>query len=122
MNYDPKLRECMAEIEETLKKFECGGFICLSSKTHGEFKMCIETPSWSNVRFIKGDKGIHIKLYTKSDHARTEATVAMLAQFRDMAAMLFKQTDQIMEQIQHHAVVEHVPFGGGINNDDRDEL
>lgn len=119
MTYDPKLRECMAEIEGVLKKFDCGGFFSLNSKTHGEFKMCVETPSWSNIRFLKESTAVHVKLHAKTDHANTEATVAMLANMRDLSAGVFRQTEEIMRQIETQVKVVHVPFGGRITNEDR---
>lgn len=43
--FDPQLRKCMAEIEASMKKYKCGGFVTLSSQTHTEFKLHL--PEWS---------------------------------------------------------------------------
>jgi hypothetical protein len=117
--YDSKLREALAEIEQTLKKFDIAAFVTLHSRTHSEFKFCIEAPTWSNVRFIKDGEAIHLKLHTKSDHAKTEDTVAMLYSIKDLCALGFQMMDKLSTRIEQDAKVEHVSFGGGINNDDR---
>ena len=119
-SYDPKLREAMTEIEEVLKKHDIGGFIALASPSHTEFKVAIDVPTWSVVRYIKDGEAVHIKLYTKSRHADTEATVHMIASIRDLCVLAFGQTEQIMNKIEEQVKVVHVPFGGkGITNDDR---
>lgn len=119
-SYDANLRQAMSEIEEILKKHDIGAFVSLHSRSHGEFKMCIETPTWSNARFVKNGDAVHIKLYMKSEHKKTEDTVAMLASMKDMAAMCFAHANQIMDTVEYHAKVEHIPFGkGGITNEDR---
>lgn len=120
-SYDPNLRECMAEIEEVMKRHDCGGFVSLHSQTHGEFKMIIEAPSWSNVRLVKEGRALHIKLHMKSAKEKTEATVAMLAGMRDLCALAFDQADKIMKTIETHAKVEHLPIAGRITNEDRKE-
>lgn len=117
--YDSKLRDAMAEIEEILKKFDIGAFITLHSRTHSEFKFCIEAPTWSNVRFIKEGEAIHLRLYSKSEHAKTEDTIGMLYSIKDLCAAGYLQMDKLSTRIEQDAKVEHVAFGGGINNDDR---
>lgn len=117
-NFDPKLRVVIKEIENTLRKHDIGGFVALDSGTHGEFKFFIETPSWSNARFIQDGKAMHIKLHAKSDHKKTEMTVGMLMNIRDMAAVAFKGADSIIEQIKNHIEIDHEPLKG-LNNDDR---
>ena len=118
-SYDQKLRDAMSEIEEVLRKYDCGALISLHSKSHSEFRLFIETPTWSNVRWIRDGQGVHLKLHSKSDHENTEATVAMLADIKDQCAMWFLNTEKLMEQIKSHVTVVHVPFGGGIKNEDR---
>jgi hypothetical protein len=119
-SYDPKLREAMTEIEEVLKKHDIGGYIALTSKTHSEFRVAIDIPTWSVVRYIRDGEAVHIKLYTASRHADTEATVHMIASIRDQSVLAFGQTEQIMNKIEEQIKVVHVPFGrDGITNDDR---
>lgn len=115
--YDPKLREAISKIEDILEKYDIGGAIVLCSETHSEFKLALDTPSWSNIRLIKGGKGFHVKLYMKSDKKRTEASVGMLYSIRDMSGSFFMQCDQISKQIEQNVIVEHKPFHG-LNNDD----
>jgi hypothetical protein len=115
--YDPALRAAMDDIEKVLKKYDIGGFVSLASRTHGEFKMFIETPSWSNARFMKEGKAIHVRLHSKSDHANTEDTVAMLDNIQKMSALAFQQADGIVKMIEKHVKVERTPMN--ITNEDR---
>lgn len=117
-SYDPKLREAMHEIDEILHKYDIGGFISLCSRTHTEFKMPIDTPTWSNIRYVKNGDAVHIKLHSKSDHKNTEDTVAMLASMRDMAGTCFTNCDAMLDMIEKHVKVTHIR--GEIRNDDRD--
>lgn len=117
--YDPDLRHCMAEIEEVLKKYDCAAFVSLHSRTHGEFKVCVEHMTWSNVRFLREGEAFHLKIYMKSDKENTEATVGAIYSMRDMAAMVFQMTEKMANSIEQQVKVEHVPFGGKISNEDR---
>lgn len=117
--YDENLRLAMDEVSEVLKKRDCGGYVSLFSKSHGEYKLFIEHMTWSNVRFLKDGKTLHVKLHAVSDHENTESTVGMLMGIKDMAALIFQGSEDIIEQMKKHIHIEHTPFGGGINNDDR---
>lgn len=117
-NYDPELRKAMAEIEAVLKKYDCGGFICLQSLTHVEFKFALDTPSWSVLEY-KGDDRANLKLHMKSNPINTEATVAMLANLQDIGSLVFNTGHSFLSQISKVAKVERTPFGGGITNEDR---
>lgn len=116
--YDPKLRDAMDEIKSILQEYDIGGFISLNSKTHGEFKIAIDLPTWSVVKFTEDEKAVRVK-FKKEQKEEAEATIAMIANMRDLSAMLFMQSDQIIAQIEKHVQVDHVPFGGGITNEDR---
>lgn len=118
--YDQKLRDAMREIEGVLKKYDIGGFVTLQSRSHAEFKFLIETPSWSNVRYVKEGAAIHLKIHNKSKPKETEATVGMLYSIRDLCAMGFQQMDVLANRIEQQVKVIHTTFGGGINNDDRE--
>lgn len=119
MSYDPKLRTAMAEIEQVLKNHNIGGFIALNSRTHGEFKVAIDIPDWSIVRYIMDKNAVHLKLYTKSRHRDTEDTVGMIAGIRDLCFLALQQTQHIMDKIEEQVKVIHLPFGDGITNEDR---
>lgn len=119
-NYDPSLREAMAEIEEIMKKHDCGGFVTLQSKSHTEFKLMLDHMSWSMIRWIKDGESMHLKLYSKSSKENTDATVGMLYSIRYLCGMVFMQMDKLANQIEQSVKVEHVPFGPhGITNEDR---
>lgn len=118
--YDPKLREAMTEIDEILKRYDIGAFVTLHSKAHTEFKFKID-PTWSMMRFIKEGEVVHIKLHNATNKENTEASVGMIYSIRDLCGMYFMQCDKLADQIEKHCKVIHVPFGSGINNDDRKE-
>lgn len=119
-SYDQKLRDAMSEVEAVMKKYDIGGFVTLQSESHAEFKLFVDTPTWSTVRWIKDSEALHLKVYMKSSPKESEATVSMLYSIRDLCGMVFMQLDKIGNQVEQSVKVEHVPFGGGIKNDDRD--
>jgi hypothetical protein len=104
-NFDPKLKAAMREIEKILVKYDCGGFVNLASKTHGEFKLI--QPSWSLYRDV-GNKKAHMKLYTKSLLQQTEETLHFLLSTRDTCGMMFMKLDYVYKQLASHAEIEHV--------------
>lgn len=119
-NYDPVLRQAMLEIEQVLKKHDIGGFVALSSKTHAEFKMAYNSPTWSNVRFVDDGEVVHLKFHIESDKENTNSTVAMLCNLRDLCVLGFGETDEIIKHIEKHVEIKHKPFGpNGISNEDR---
>lgn len=115
MSYDPILREAMKEIKDILKKYDIGGYISLSSPTHGEFSLELE-PKWSMIRWMREDAA-HIKLHMKSAPEKTDATVGMIARQQEMCGRTFLMLDEIMNQIKNHAEVESKPLE--ITNEDR---
>jgi hypothetical protein len=118
-NYDPKLRTAMKEIEEILKKYDIGATITLQSEKHAEFKMFVET-SWSLARFIRDGDAFHIKLYN-SRQPQLDWTAGMIYSMRDLSALFFQQTEQIIKKIEEHSKVDHKIFGlKGITNEDRE--
>lgn len=117
--YDPILREAMAEISGIMTKYDIGGMVLLNSVQHGEFKYFLE-PSWSQARIVLEDdgsmKGIHFKL-RKNKMREVNGTAGLLYGIRDMAAQAFMAMDQFSKQLEGTVEVEHnLPE---INNDDR---
>lgn len=111
----------MFEISEVMKRHDIGGFVVLQDQSHTEFKYFIDTPSWSNVRWVKDGEAMHLKIYAKSDKENTESTVGMLYSIRDLCAAGFMQMDRLANQIEQSVKVEHIPFGmNGITNEDRE--
>ena len=45
LNYDPRLKAAMKQIEEIMDLYDIGGFVSLASKSHAEYKLHL--PSWS---------------------------------------------------------------------------
>jgi hypothetical protein len=118
--YDPRLRECLQEIEDLLKFYDAGGFVSIHSKTHGEFKVMIEHMSWSQVKMIGERKAMHIKLHMGTSPENTEATIAMVDDARSIAANFFKFFDKVLEAVKKQADVVTKPIFERINNEDRE--
>lgn len=121
LTYDPKLREAMAEIKEIMKKYDVGGYVALGSKSHYEFAMLIDVPSWSMLRWTTENGQAHLKIYAKSQKENTDATVGLLVNLKDLCALGFGQLQKCEEQLRQVVEIEHTPFGKGISNDDRGE-
>lgn len=120
LNYDPKLREAMAEIKEVMKKHNVGGFLAIGNKTHFEFAVAIDIPTWSTIRFTTENGLAHLKLHTKSRKEDTEATVGLVVNLQDLCALGFQQLDIMKAQIEKHVEIEHTKFGkNGISNEGR---
>lgn len=119
---DPKLRSVMHEIETVLKKHDVGGFVILSNgEGNSEYRLFIDTPSWSTIRFIKDKEGVHFEGHAKSKPVETNKTVNMLWHLRDVTGQNFLVLDQIKDRIKNHMNVEetkgtdfHGPYDDGV--------
>jgi hypothetical protein len=107
---DPKLKEAMAEIMGVLKKHDIAGDIVLVSPTHAEFRTRID-PSWSGA-FFEDSGAVRIRA-KKADlgtqeavNERLENTVHMFTSLRDISAMVFKQSAQILGVLEQQAGIE----------------
>ena len=99
--FDPKLRKAMREIRVVMDKHDIGGFVGLFSQGHAEFLNHIE-PTWSMARYKRDEQGnpIGIRLKVRKKlRERSEATVGMFANMRDLAAMFFGHADGFIKEI-----------------------
>jgi hypothetical protein len=77
--FSPKLKAAMKDIEKLLARYDIGASVCLMDGIgNSEFRLFIDTPSWSTIRFIKDKKGIHFKGYMESMPDETSKTVNMI--------------------------------------------
>lgn len=109
MNYDPKLREAMDEFRALCRKYDIGAYVCFASKTHMEFGLEIDTPSWSHLKRIPN--GIRFKS-PAAEKEKREATVAMAYGFRDMMTNGFATMHKLCEMMQEHLAIEHTSMVG----------
>lgn len=120
LTYDPKLRDAAKEIEDILKKYDICAFFGLTSETHGEFGLQVES-SWSLLEHITNEDGTaHIKIKIRAKQKdKMDSMGSFVYTMRDLAAMFFQQADQMCDMIQSHCLVLHKPLEGRITNDDR---
>jgi hypothetical protein len=59
MQFDPKLKKAMAEIDAILLKYDCAGIIVLHRPGMGEYKYSI-SPSYSSAK-VKNKNTVHFK-------------------------------------------------------------
>lgn len=105
-NKSNELKKAMTEIEEVMRKYDIGGFVSLQDGLgNGEFKMFVDTPTWSMIRFLPKKNpsdglAVHLKLYSKTKKIETERTVNMLFNAQDVLGMMFLCIDEIKAKIQ----------------------
>lgn len=113
--YDPKLKIAMDEIKQILVKHDIAGEIGLVSETHSEYCHHICKPSWSALSFynIGETIGIRLKVQAKTggpeERRKAEATIHMVAQFRDLAVDAFEVYNSIFEMCDVHFDIEVTP-------------
>ena len=112
MAFDPKLRAAMKEIEAVCEKYDCGGIVSLTSKTHGEFRYVL--PKWAGIRLIR-DKGDgkfawHVRVHAKSKPEEANLTMHFIYSTMDVCGNMFMGLQKAREIVENRMKVEHVPF------------
>lgn len=113
MQYDPKLKEAIAEIDAILTKHDIAAQITLCSQTHTEFAH--RFPTWSPL-FISDEHKMRFRSKLAdypSQEAKDEAAgfgVHILASFREMAALHFGTMDKMLEMLSKHMEIEFDPI------------
>lgn len=111
MKYDPKLKEAMAKIEAICNEYDCGGYISLTSKTHGEFRFVF--PEWSAIKeeFNSNGEAISCRLNCKKEEReKAELTAHFIHSNRDIAAAAFTVFNEFVEETNEKWQTEHKPF------------
>lgn len=117
MNYDPKLREAMFEIQQICDKFQIMSFMVLQSKTHGEFKFI--WPEWSSVQ-NEGAEGMRIKHKVGvDDKKKLEQSVGCLMSVERLLGYAFIGVEKLNSELKKRMEIDHNQ--GPINNDQRGE-
>lgn len=109
---DPMLKAAMEEIYAVLNKYDIGGTITLTSKTHSEY--AVHFPDWAIFKFV-GDY-IHI-LCQREDYdtdeeqqAQVLASVHMILQMGDIAERVVYMADTVRKTLEEHGwEIHHEP-------------
>ena len=105
--YDPKVRSVIHEIESVLKKHDVAGAVILANgEGNSEYRLFIDTPTWSTIRFVKDGEGIHMQVYAKSKPIETGKTVNMIVHFKDQLGENFMRVDKIGKMMHQHLNIE----------------
>ena len=115
---DPRLKCAANEISQILRKYDLAAtFFLADGDGHGEWRMAVDFPTWSMIRFVKGGKGIHLKAYTKSKPVETGMTVNAIIILQDMMSRIWLSLDEMVKQVK--SLIEVEESGG--KWEDRDE-
>jgi hypothetical protein len=112
MEYDPKLKEAMAEIKAILSKHDIAGAISLVSETHSEYRL--QFPSWSMAQLT--EKGLRFR-GKAADYPNKEAanealtrSLHVLLQIRDLTAQHQAVMLKILDALEKHVDFDHTPY------------
>lgn len=107
MSDNIRLKAMMKEIESVYRKYDVGGVAVLSDgEGHSEFKIFMDTPSWSGVRFL--GNGVHIKIHMKSEPEKTNKTGNLVVHTQEMLGHMFLGVEKIREAFESHVKIETV--------------
>lgn len=116
MNFDPILKKAALEIQEIMQKYEIGGFVSLTSKTHGEF-VTVLNPPWSVIKQTKENGSINIRVLSRSQDFKSreeqrianDLTAHLVFSQADMALNLLKTLDYLKTKLNEAWNVTHQP-------------
>jgi hypothetical protein len=104
-SFDPILRVANKEIEHILKKYNIGGTVILSSRTHSEY--CFHVPDWSLFQIMKGSNRGVLKIRTE-DMEQLTSTMHFILSTRDICDMMSKMLNDVGRTAGNHINIEHV--------------
>lgn len=114
MNYDPKLKEAMAEMKAVMKKHDIAGALALVSKTHSEY--LYHFPTWSAAQLT--EDGIRFRAKS-SEHQSKEAaqqalieSLHVILQIVDLSTKAVEDMGQLIKQIREVIEFDHTPYKG----------
>lgn len=104
---DPRLAAAMAEVQNVLDKYDIAGAIVLADGLgHAEWRLPLDRPTWSMIRFLKSGKGIHTKAYSKSKPVETDRTINAVINTGDVLARLFMIVNAIDKDYRRKLEIE----------------
>lgn len=112
MSESKRYRECMAEINAVLKKYDMAGAVTVVDQERAMFKYVF--PTWCAIK-LEGDS---VRFRAKradypseaAHHQALELTLHVILQFRDIAAQTFQMCQHLSTQAGKSLDFEHVPF------------
>lgn len=113
MSESKRYRECMAEINGVLKKYDMAGAITVVDKERAMFKYVF--PTWGAIKFEGSDKirlrALRKDYATDAEHMRAlELSAHIIMQFRDIAAQTFSFCQHLADSIGKQLTIEHQPY------------
>lgn len=112
--FDPQLKDCISEMMEIAKKYDCGAFIMLGSKTHGEFDF--QFPSWSVAQFeyLKDSAAKVLRIKAKGKpgdpiHENLEATVGFIFGMIETSEIHIQNMQKIINILKQKLEIERHP-------------
>lgn len=107
--FSPKLKTVMAEMVKVMEKHDVAGLVILADgQGFSEYRLQLfePKPSWSMLRMLPKNRGVHVKSYLASKRPETEATINAVMVMLDTLAGVFNMVDQVREAIQKQVQVE----------------
>ena len=112
MGESKRYRECVAEIEAVLKKYDMAGAITVVDKQRAMFKYV--WPTWSCIRW----EGNAVRFRAKREEFPSvaapqecvEGSVHIIMQMRDIAAQTFQLCEHIQTKLGEVFEIEHKGF------------
>jgi hypothetical protein len=114
MQYSPKLKKAMEEINQILDKHDIGAFVLLSDgEGFSEFRNKID-PSWScmfNHQLPDGSQGVRFKAKGKDEKTKkmVSASVNMLSHFVDQLSLHAAFYTQLQGMLKDKVDIERGP-------------
>lgn len=111
--YDPRLKEAMARIEQICKEFDIGGYFALVSKVGAEFRYAL--PSWTSLQDeIQADGTIAVRLLHTANQPGSLEKAADTAHFlhsiKDCSALSYGYMETFTKETDKAWQTQHVPF------------
>lgn len=115
MQYSPKLKRVIKEIEQILECEDIAANVILHTPGHSEYLYKVNA-SYSAAKHENGTIRIRAKLADfNGDKAAWQAkirdTVNMFTHFADLGGMLLKNTDMLIEMLKKYVEIEYTKGG-----------
>lgn len=103
----PKLKVAVKQIEAILREHDIMGTVVLADgEGHSEWRLFIDTPSWTMIRFLKEGAAVHIKGYGKSKPIETNKTINAIFSILDVTERVFLMADAIRKKMKETMDIE----------------
>jgi hypothetical protein len=107
VKFDPVLKQAMEEIKSVLAKYDIGGHVVLSSKSHGEF--LFHFPTWSKAQW-QGPE-IRFKAKGKDEDGTIASTVFFFQMVHQRCGRAFMHCDEMLKLLSTKMKIEGGPKG-----------